>query len=96
MECRVTEAGSPADIAELFSDYFQYVFTWVDNLDYPNIKPFQSDPITHISVSYDNVIGILRTTNVNKTCDPDNIRCNPQRMCNIISRSTNCNFLICP
>ena len=41
MEHNGTEAGSPADIAELFSDYFQSFFTItsVDNLDYPNI-PF--------------------------------------------------------
>ena len=69
-----TEAGSPVDIAELFS-----VFTSVDNLDYPNIPTLQSDPITHITVSDDNAIGVQRTTNVNKTCGPDNyIRCNPK------------------
>ena len=40
------------DITELFSDYFQYVFTMVDNIDYP----FQSDQISHINVSKENVI----------------------------------------
>ena len=73
MDYNGTKAGSHADIAELFLDYLQSVFIGIDNLDYPNIPPFQSDPITHISVSYGNVIGVLRTTNVNKTCGPDNI-----------------------
>ena len=73
MEYNSIEAGSPVDIAKLFSDYFQSVFTPVDNLDYPNIPPFQSDQILHISVSYDNVIGVLKSTNVNKTCGPDNV-----------------------
>ena len=73
MEYNGIKAGSPVDIAELFSDYFQFVFTSVDNLDYPNILPFQSDQISHICVYYDNVIGVLRSTNVNKTCGPDNI-----------------------
>ena len=50
------------DITELFSDYFQYVFTKVDNIDYP----FQSDQISHINVSNENVIGVLKSTNVNK------------------------------
>ena len=66
MEYNGIEEGSPVDIAELFSDYFQSVFTSVDNLDYPNISPFQSDQISHSSMSYDNVVGVLRTTNVNK------------------------------
>ena len=73
MEYNGIETGSPTDIAELFSDYFQSVFTSVDNLDYPNVPPLHSDPITHTSVSYDNVIGVLRSTNVNKTRGPDNI-----------------------
>ena len=60
MEYNGIEAGSLVDIAELFSDYFQSVFTSVDNLDYP----FQSDQLSHINVSYENVIGVLRSTNV--------------------------------
>ena len=91
MEYNGTEADSPADIAEIFSDYFQSVFTSVDNLDYPTIPHFQSDPITHISVSYDDVIGVLRPTNVNKTCGPDNISGVVLRI-HRISRSTNCTF----
>ena len=73
MEYNGIEAGSSVDIAELFSDYFQSVYASVDNLDYPNIPPFQSNKISHISGSYYNVIGVLRTTNVNQTCGPDNI-----------------------
>ena len=46
MEYNDIEAGSPVDIAKLFSDYFQSVFTSVDNLDYPNIPSFQSDQTT--------------------------------------------------
>ena len=71
IEYNSTEADSPADKAGLFSIYFQYVFTSVDNLDYPSMPPFQSDTITHINVSYDNVNGVVRTTNVNKTLGPD-------------------------
>ena len=73
MEYNSTDAGSLPDMAEIVSDYFSFVFSSVDNLDYPNIPPFQSNQITYISVPYDNVIGVLRTTNVNKTCGPDNI-----------------------
>ena len=47
MEYNGIEAGSPVDIAELFLDYVQFVFTLVDNLDYPNIPLSIRPNFTH-------------------------------------------------